>query len=87
MFEKMGAIINNEFYKIIVVNDANTDKTENIVKEYPVKLINHRVNRGYGAAIKTGIRNATGDKIVILDSDAQHNPEHIEKIVNLYGFG
>lgn len=83
MLNKMKGIINNESYEIIVVDDGSTDKTNDIVKTFPVKLVTHKVNRGYGAALKTGIRKSKGDKIVTLDSDAQHNPEDIGKIIDL----
>lgn len=70
-------------YEIIYIDDGSTDKTAEIVREFPVKLCQHNVNKGYGAALKTGIRRATGDKIVILDSDGQHDPENIQKIIEM----
>ena len=70
-------------YEIIYINDGSTDKTEEIIKEYPVKLYNHNVNKGYGAALKTGIRKAKGEKIIILDSDGQHDPKYIEKLIGM----
>lgn len=79
----MKAIMNNESYEIIIVDDGSTDKTNEIANEYPVILITHKVNMGYGAALKTGIRKSKGDKIVTLDSDAQHNPEDIGRIIGL----
>ena len=45
-----------------------------------LKLIRHHVNKGYGAALKTGIRHATGDRIIIMDSDGQHDPRYIGEI-------
>jgi glycosyltransferase involved in cell wall biosynthesis len=41
------------------------------------------VNKGYGAALKTGIRKAKGDKIVILDSDGQHDPKYIDQFISM----
>ncbi len=73
----------HEKYEVIYVNDGSLDKTGEIIKEYPVKLFNHNVNKGYGAALKTGIRKATGDKIIILDSDGQHNPKYIDTLIEL----
>jgi len=73
----------NEKYEVIFVNDGSTDNTQSIIESYPVKLINHNVNKGYGAALKAGIRRATGDKIIILDSDGQHDPLDINKMVHL----
>lgn len=70
-------------YEIIYVNDGSEDRTPEIIKEYPVKLINHNVNKGYGAALKSGIRNATGQKVIILDSDGQHDPKYLEQLIKL----
>jgi glycosyltransferase involved in cell wall biosynthesis len=81
--EKFVSLGYHKKYELIYVNDGSTDKTEEIIRTYPVKIFNHHVNKGYGAALKTGIRKATGDKIIILDSDGQHNPEYIEQIVEL----
>ena len=61
-------------YEIILIDDGSTDKTKEIILEYPVTLYSHNINKGYGAALKTGIRKAHGDKIIILDSDGQHDP-------------
>ena len=70
-------------YEIIYIDDGSTDKTAEIIRRYPVKLFRHNVNKGYGAALKTGIRKASGSKLIILDSDGQHDPKHIEDIVKM----
>ncbi|MCF8367399.1 MAG: glycosyltransferase family 2 protein [Bacteroidales bacterium] len=70
-------------YEILYINDGSSDDTGKIISEYPVKLYNHNVNKGYGAALKTGIRKAQGDKVIILDSDGQHDPTHIQKIIDM----
>lgn len=66
-------------WKIIVVNDASTDNTAKIVERFEpeVKLINHRQNRGYGAAIKSGIRIATTEWIATFDGDGEHKVEDL----------
>ncbi|MCF8366030.1 MAG: glycosyltransferase family 2 protein [Bacteroidales bacterium] len=73
----------HEKYELIYINDGSTDKTGEIIREYPVKLYNHNVNKGYGAALKTGIRKASGDKVIILDSDGQHDPKYIEQLIGM----
>jgi glycosyltransferase involved in cell wall biosynthesis len=70
-------------YELIYINDGSLDDTAKIIAEYPVKLYNHNVNKGYGAALKTGIRKAHGEKVVILDSDGQHDPKYIEQLIGL----
>jgi len=71
-------------YEVIVVNDGSQDGTEMVVSKFPnVSLINHRVNKGYGAALKSGIRSARGSKVVIMDSDGQHSAEYIDEVVHL----
>ena len=70
--------------EIIIVNDGSTDNSVQRITEIKDKnivLINHKRNEGYGAAILTGIKKAKGDIIVTMDSDGQHNPEEIAKII------
>lgn len=67
--------------EIIVVDDGSTDNTIQTASEYPVKVLCHRHNKGYGAALKTGIRKAIRDYIVIMDSDGQHDPTYITALV------
>jgi glycosyltransferase involved in cell wall biosynthesis len=69
-------------YEVIVVNDGSTDNTEQIVRKFSgMKVLSHRLNKGYGAALKTGIRNTKADKIIVMDSDGQHSIEYIEQFV------
>lgn len=69
-------------YEVIVVNDGSTDNTKTALDElaqtYPeVRVIHHETNRGYGAAIKTGIKNATKDLIFYTDGDGQYDPREM----------
>jgi glycosyltransferase involved in cell wall biosynthesis len=69
-------------YEIIVVNDASTDKTKEILeKTEGIKLINHPKNRGYGAALKTGIKNSIYDWILIIDADGTYPNESIADLI------
>lgn len=69
-------------YEIIVVNDASTDKTKGVLENIKgIKLINHHHNRGYGAALKTGIKEAKSDNLLFFDADGQHKTEHIPELI------
>lgn len=70
-------------YEIIVVDDGSNDNTYQVAKGYGVKMARHNVNKGYGAALKTGVRKAKGEKVVMLDSDGQHDPAYIPRLVEL----
>lgn len=60
-------------YEIIAVNDCSTDRSAEILKNFPfVKTINHTLNKGYGASLKTGIKNSLHDWIMIIDGDGTY---------------
>lgn len=73
----------HERYEIIVVDDGSTDGTREICGRFPVKVISHTVNKGYGAALKTGIRKSKGSKVVFMDSDGQHDPVFLDELVRM----
>lgn len=71
-------------YEIIVVDDGSTDRTGAILATRDdVRIIEHQQNRGYGAALKTGIRHARYPLIVITDSDGTYPNERIPDLVAL----
>jgi glycosyltransferase involved in cell wall biosynthesis len=67
--------------EVIVINDGSDDDTEQKAKEAGASVISHPYNMGNGAAVKTGIRNAQGKIIVLLDGDGQHAPEDIPRLL------
>ena len=71
-------------YKTVVVDDASADATADIVSEYPVALLKHRVNRDQGAALETGNQYALSqgaEVIVHFDADGQFLTEEIKDII------
>jgi len=68
-------------FEVIVVNDGSSDDTVVAAQKAGARVYSHPYNIGNGAAIKSGIRSATGDILVLMDGDGQHNPEDIAKLL------
>jgi glycosyltransferase involved in cell wall biosynthesis len=72
-------------WKLILVNDGSSDDTSAILKDYEevpdIKIIQHKVNRGYGGAVKTGILDADTRYIVTIDADGQHELGNMDKLL------
>ncbi|MDR1743337.1 MAG: glycosyltransferase [Dysgonamonadaceae bacterium] len=66
---------------IIVVDDGSVDKSADIVREYPVRLIQHEKNRGLSAARNTGIDAAKGEYIHFMDADDSINADYYKEMV------
>jgi len=69
--------------EIIVVDDGSDDETAEVASRAGAIVYSHPYNIGNGATVKTGIRMATGDLVVMLDGDGQHNPEDIPRLLSM----
>jgi glycosyltransferase involved in cell wall biosynthesis len=67
--------------EILVVDDGSRDETAERARTAGARVIRHPYNKGNGAAVKTGIRNATGSFILIIDADGQHRPADAPRLV------
>ncbi len=73
-------------YEVIVVDDASSDRSRRILETFPdITVLRHPINMGYGAALKTGIKHATGEVVVTMDSDGQHDPSDIGSLLDAMG--
>jgi glycosyltransferase involved in cell wall biosynthesis len=68
--------------EILVVDDGSSDETSARAAEAGARVIRHPYNKGNGAAVKTGIRQATGDFILIADADGQHRPTDAARLIS-----
>ncbi len=85
---KAVELIDDVTKEIIIVNDASSDGSEAVVKQYIVantdvdfKYFAHEKNRGKGAALHTGIDKATGDYLIIQDADMEYDPHEYNDLL------
>lgn len=71
--------------EIIVVDDGSDDGTGLVAQQAGARVVRHPYNKGNGAAVKTGIRAAHGEYVLLLDADGQHSPEDIDHLLEHLG--
>jgi len=73
------------WHEIIVVDDGSSDATADRAREAGAVVVRHPYNKGNGAAVKTGIRRATGEYVLIIDGDGQHRAWDAARLVSRLG--
>jgi len=73
------------WHEILVVDDGSTDGTADAAAGAGARVVKHPYNKGNGAAVKSAIRAATGEFILVIDGDGQHKPEDALRLVSRLG--
>jgi glycosyltransferase involved in cell wall biosynthesis len=68
-------------WEIVVIDDGSTDETSERASRPGVRVVKHPYNKGNGAAVKTGLREARGEQVCLMDADGQHDPSEIPKML------
>ena len=70
------------WHEVIVVDDGSSDETGRTAAEAGARVVRHPYNKGNGAAVKTGIRHASGQFVLVMDGDGQHRPADAARLVS-----
>ena len=73
--------------QVLVIDDGSVDETAQLAADAGAQVVSHRRSIGNGAAVKTGVRAASGDIIVLMDADGQHDPHDIPRLLDAINEG
>jgi glycosyltransferase involved in cell wall biosynthesis len=88
--DALGSVISNlraagRWHEVIVVDDGSDDGTADVARAAGARVIRHPYNKGNGASVKSGIREAVAPFILILDGDGQHSADDATRLIALLG--
>jgi glycosyltransferase involved in cell wall biosynthesis len=88
--DAIGAVVSSlrgaaPWREILVIDDGSSDDTTARARAAGACVVRHPYNKGNGAAVKTGIRQANGEFVLIIDADGQHPPEDAQRIAARLG--
>jgi glycosyltransferase involved in cell wall biosynthesis len=85
VLEEVIAFVNENEYRLLLTNDGSRDNSLQVMREIcknepRCTVLNHKVNKGYGGAIKTGVAAAETDFVITIDADGQHYLDDVKKL-------
>jgi glycosyltransferase involved in cell wall biosynthesis len=88
--DAIGAVVarvrgRGRWQEVLVVDDGSTDETAARAEAAGARVVRHPYNKGNGAAVKTGIRQARGEIVLLMDADGQHDPDDMARLVEAVG--
>jgi glycosyltransferase involved in cell wall biosynthesis len=81
----VAGLLAQGFREVIVVDDGSSDATAQRATSAGARVVRHPYNKGNGAAVKTGIRLATAEFVLLLDADGQHDPKDALAVIEPLG--
>lgn len=86
----VGAVVESlraaaNWREILVIDDGSADQTASVAAAAGARVLKHPYNKGNGAAVKTGVRNASGEYVLIVDADGQHTASDALRLVSFLG--